>query len=54
MIICKECDREFESLDSLRRHRSQKHSINAEQTYIDYVLDGVEPKCKCGCGFLYS
>jgi len=41
-------------LDSLRRHRSQKHSINAEQTYIDYVLDGVEPKCKCGCGFLYS
>jgi hypothetical protein len=50
MIVCKECNREFESLDSLRRHRSQKHSVNAEQTYIDYVLDGVEPKCKCGCG----
>ena len=49
-IKCNECDREFESLDSLRRHRSQKHGINAEQTYIDYVLDGVEPKCKCGCG----
>jgi very-short-patch-repair endonuclease len=50
MVICKECNREFESIDSLRRHRSQKHSINAEQTYVDYVLDGIEPKCKCGCG----
>lgn len=50
MVLCKECEREFDSLDSLRRHRSQKHGVNAEQTYIDYVLDGVEPKCKCGCG----
>lgn len=46
---CKECNKEFESLDSLRRHRAQKHEVNAEQTYIDYVLHGVEPKCKCGC-----
>ena len=50
MINCKECDREFETIDSLRRHMSQKHGINAEQTYIDYVLNGIEPKCKCGCG----
>jgi very-short-patch-repair endonuclease len=50
MINCKECNREFESLDSLRRHRTQKHNINAEQTYIDYVLNGNEPTCKCGCG----
>jgi very-short-patch-repair endonuclease len=50
MINCKECNREFETLDSLRRHRIQKHNINAEQTYIDYILNGVEPKCKCGCG----
>ncbi len=49
-MICKECKKEFESLDSLRRHRSQKHNINAEQTYIDYVLDGIKPTCKCGCG----
>lgn len=49
-MVCKECNQVFESLDSLRRHRSQKHKINAEQTYIDYVLNGVEPKCKCGCG----
>lgn len=50
MVKCKECEMEFESIDSLRRHNSQKHNINAEQTYIDYVLGGVEPTCKCGCG----
>lgn len=50
MVNCKECDKEFKSLDSLRRHRSQKHGIIAEQTYIDYILDGVNPTCKCGCG----
>lgn len=49
-LICKECNQEFKTLDSLRRHRSQKHKINAEQTYIDYVLNGIKPKCKCGCG----
>lgn len=50
MLNCKECNREFESLDSLRRHRTQKHGVNAEQTYIDYVLNGIKPTCKCGCG----
>lgn len=49
MVTCKECNREFKSLDSLRRHRKQKHDVNAEQTYIDYMLNGVNPKCKCGC-----
>jgi very-short-patch-repair endonuclease len=49
-MVCKECERVFESLDSLRRHRSQKHNINAEQTYVDYVLSGIKPTCKCGCG----
>jgi very-short-patch-repair endonuclease len=50
MFKCKECDREFETLDGLRRHRVQKHKVSAEQTYIDYKLDGVQPTCKCGCG----
>jgi very-short-patch-repair endonuclease len=50
MVKCKICESEFEAIDSLRRHNSQKHNINAEQTYIDYVLGGVEPACKCGCG----
>ncbi|TXG80894.1 MAG: hypothetical protein E6R13_07340 [Spirochaetes bacterium] len=50
MIVCKECNLGFDNLDSLRRHRVQKHKISAEQTYIDYILGGVEPSCKCGCG----
>jgi len=49
MVSCKECKQNFESLDSLRRHRVQKHKVSSEQTYIDYVLKGVEPTCKCGC-----
>ncbi len=50
MVKCKECECEFDSLDSLRRHITQKHGVNAEQTYVDYVLNGVKPTCKCGCG----
>lgn len=49
-IICIDCNREFKSLDSLRRHRSQVHNISSEQTYIDYKLNGVRPTCECGCG----
>jgi len=50
MVICKECNREFDSFDSVRRHSIQKHGVNSEQTYIDYMLNGIEPQCKCGCG----
>lgn len=50
MVKCKICEVEFDTIDSLRRHNSQKHNIKAEQIYIDYVLNGVEPTCKCGCG----
>lgn len=47
---CKECDKSFEILDSLRRHRSRVHKIKSEQTYIDFVLNSINPSCKCGCG----
>jgi very-short-patch-repair endonuclease len=47
---CKICEKEYNSINGLRSHNVQKHNINAEQTYVDYVLTGVEPKCKCGCG----
>jgi len=49
-IKCKECDKTFKSVDSVRRHRALKHNVSAEDTYIDYVLDGIKPTCKCGCG----
>lgn len=50
MIQCNICNQEFESIDSLRRHNSQKHKISAEQTYVEYVLNNIIPLCKCGCG----
>ena len=49
-IKCKECDNTFKSVDSVRRHRVQKHGISAEQTYVDYMLNGKYPTCGCGCG----
>lgn len=45
---CRICNQDFSSLDGLRRHGSQKHNISSKQTYIDYVLDGIPPICKCG------
>lgn len=47
---CKECERSFDKLDSLRKHRSSIHKIKSEQTYIEYVLNDVTPTCECGCG----
>lgn len=34
----------------LRSHSSLLHKINSESIYIDYILNGVKPKCECGCG----
>lgn len=48
-LICKECQKEFTDYISLRKHRSMKHKISSEQTYIDYKLNGKIPECKCGC-----
>lgn len=50
MVTCKLCGNEYESLDSLRRHNSQKHGLNTKDTYNEYVLGNVIPLCKCGCG----
>ena len=50
IFFCKICQKECEGLNSLRSHSIQKHNISSEQIYIDYVLNGVKPTCKCGCG----
>jgi len=50
MFQCKECIQSFELYDSLRRHVGRIHKIHASQSYITYVLDGIPPKCECGCG----
>jgi very-short-patch-repair endonuclease len=49
-FICKECDKVYETLKGLSNHRFQKHKIKPQNTYDEYVLNGVKPTCNCGCG----
>ena len=50
IFICNICQKECDGLNSLRSHSSQKHNISSDKIYIEYVLNGLEPKCECGCG----
>lgn len=47
---CKICKKDFETLWGLSSHSVQRHSIKPKDIYVDNVLDGEEPICKCGCG----
>lgn len=49
-FICKECGKEYDTLKGLSSHRFQKHNIKPQDTYDEYILNGVRPTCKCGCG----
>jgi len=50
IFICKICQKECDTLNSLRSHSIQKHNISSDKIYVDYILNGKEPKCECGCG----
>lgn len=50
IFICKICQKECKNLLGLRSHSSLYHNIKPDQIYVDYVLNGVIPKCECGCG----
>ena len=50
IFICKECKKIFKSLNGFRSHSIQKHNIPVEEIYVNYVLNGISPKCECGCG----
>lgn len=50
IFICKICGKEFIEFNSLRIHSSQKHNYTSEQVYLIYKLNGIIPKCECGCG----
>jgi very-short-patch-repair endonuclease len=47
---CKYCQKDFKQLSTLRKHTAMVHKIKSEDFYVDYVLNGVRPMCKCGCG----
>jgi len=44
------CNREFESYDSLRKHNGRTHKIKSQDFYVKFYLNGEYPTCKCGCG----
>ncbi len=50
MFKCPSCDYEINNMNSLRIHASKKHNISSEDLYVEVVLKGVKPTCKCGCG----
>lgn len=50
MLKCKQCDKKFDSINSLRRHSSRVHKISSQELYNDIILEGNIPTCKCGCG----
>ena len=50
IFICNICKKECEGVNSLRSHSIQKHNISSEEIYLNYILNGIKPKCECGCG----
>jgi hypothetical protein len=50
MLICKHCQKELDSLNSLRIHYAKIHKLSSQEVYNIYFLNGERPKCKCGCG----
>jgi hypothetical protein len=50
MYICPKCKKEFEKYVSMSRHAGLTHDIPSDHFYVDCLLGGVWPTCKCGCG----
>jgi len=50
IFICKICKKEFNSLLGVSNHSNRFHGISPKMTYVDFVLNNIEPKCECGCG----
>lgn len=55
-LICKICGKEFEyeklryCRAQLNRHLKVEHQTNVEDYLVKYELNGIHPKCLCGCG----
>ena len=50
IFICSVCQKEFTSFLGLLRHSSSKHKLSNNLIYVNYILNGITPKCQCGCG----
>ena len=50
MHKCPYCGNEYNNYTSLGKHTSRTHKIKKEQLALDMFHNGINPKCKCGCG----
>ena len=50
MYVCPKCKKEFDKYVSMSRHAGLTHDIPSDQFYVDCLLGGAWPLCKCGCG----
>lgn len=50
IFICKICNQECNNFNGLRSHSKQKHNLSSVDVYVEYKLNGITPKCECGCG----
>lgn len=49
METCRECNRDFDSLESVFRHQ-RSHGQTAQAYVLKWDHSGVPPLCACGCG----
>lgn len=61
IFICKICQKECNGLSGIQSHNALIHKLNSDETYLEYVLNDIKPKCGCGditpfisCGKGYS
>ena len=47
---CKWCDKTFDVYNSLSRHAIIMHKKTVGEVFVEVNLEGVWPKCNCGCG----
>jgi very-short-patch-repair endonuclease len=50
IFICKICQKECNGISGIQSHNALTHKLYSEETYVEYVLNGIKPKCECGCG----
>ncbi len=50
IFICNICKKEYNNILGLSRHSVLAHKMTSEETYVMYMLNGIKPKCECGCG----
>lgn len=49
METCRECNQDFDSLETVFRHM-RSHKLTAREYVLKWQHDGIEPLCACGCG----